>query len=358
VARFQIVSRVNKNPMKKIFLISISILFLFPMCQSQSSTMKIDKSIHQVGISIVQNGKTIHPKDGVVALEKATFDFILDFPDTMAVLVNASFNDDLYQLSSKGKQLATRIEFSKSHLMAVGLHNSERTIFISDEGSSPWFYEDDEINNFNKVEFINNHYRCTRTIHHLSNIDAPDDLKFENINDPIYMVFAPSIMDEYDSERIHFQGKTLKIEWAEDVSCETSLDDESDDISKNKETILYRGTLNGNLKIQLYMNVQEHPCGGNLKIINAMYKYDSQKKWLLLSATTDRKKENYCLVEDEFTGVLFLEKKDNSFNGKWLSPNATKQFRVELEKVEIDETTVEQLNEILFDDLLYNKNDC
>jgi len=106
------------------------------------------------------------------------------------------------------------------------------------------------------------------------------------------------------------------------------------------------------------MNVQEHPCGGNLKIINAMYKYDSQKKWLLLSATTDRKKENYCLVEDEFTGVLFLEKKDNSFNGKWLSPNATKQFRVELEKVEIDETTVEQLNEILFDDLLYNKNDC
>jgi len=166
VARFQIVSRVNKNPMKKIFLISISILFLFPMCQSQSSTMKIDKSIHQVGISIVQNGKIIHPKDGVVALEKATFDFILDFPDTMAVLVNASFNDDLYQLSSKGKQLATRIEFSKSHLMAVGLHNSERTIFISDEGSSPWFYEDDEINNFNKVELINNHYRCTRTMRH------------------------------------------------------------------------------------------------------------------------------------------------------------------------------------------------
>ena len=122
---------------------------------------------------------------------------------------------------------------------------------------------------------------------------------------------------------------------------------------------LYKGTLNGNIKIWLYLNEQEHPCGGEMTVLNAMYKYDNQDKWILLNVTVDKQKKNYCMVEDNFTGALFLEENENYFNGYWISPDTKKQFKVELEKQKPDKTsTIEQLNEILFDDLLYNKNDC
>lgn len=122
-------------------------------------------------------------------------------------------------------------------------------------------------------------------------------------------------------------------------------------------TTLYKGTLNGNISIQLYLNEQESPCGGNKTILNAMYKYENQEKWILLSVTSDLKKK-YCFVEDNFTGVIFLEESGTNLNGKWISPNTKKQFKVILEKVEANKSTIEKLNDILFDDLLYNKNDC
>lgn len=120
----------------------------------------------------------------------------------------------------------------------------------------------------------------------------------------------------------------------------------------------YKGTLNSTVKIQLYVNEQEHPCGGDLTLLNVMYKYEDQDKWILLYVTTDSQKMKYCMVEDNFSGVLFLEKKDTSFHGKWISPDTTKQFSVVLEKQILDKTTIEKLDEILFDELIYGKNDC
>ena len=124
------------------------------------------------------------------------------------------------------------------------------------------------------------------------------------------------------------------------------------------KSALYKGALNGTIKIWLYLNEQEHPCGGDLTILNVMYKYDTQEKWILLNVTTDSQKMKYCMVEDNFSGVLFLEKNDSSLNGKWISPDVTKQFEVVLEKQAIDKILIEKLDEILFDDLIYSKNDC
>ena len=122
--------------------------------------------------------------------------------------------------------------------------------------------------------------------------------------------------------------------------------------------ILYKGTLNGKTKISLYLNEQEHPCGGEMTLLNSMYKYDNHKKWLLLNITTDIKKKNYCMVEDNFTGALFLEKDGDYLKGNWVSPDTKQKYKVELKKVELNKTEIEQLDEILYDDLLYSKNDC
>ena len=141
-------------------------------------------------------------------------------------------------------------------------------------------------------------------------------------------------------------------------------DENADDTTEVLKTVLYKGTLNGTIKIALYLNEQEHPCGGNQTIINAMYKYDNQDQWILLDVTTDKQKKNYCMVEDGFSGVLFLQNNEASLFGNWISPDTKKQFEVELEnqfldtKYAKDDTIVEELDEILFDVLIYGKNDC
>ncbi len=144
----------------------------------------------------------------------------------------------------------------------------------------------------------------------------------------------------------------------ENCNFESNSENIKDKPSEILRTVLYSGTLNGTIAIRLYLNEQEHPCGGDLTILNAMYKYDTQEKWLLLSVTTDRQKEKYCLVEDDFSGVLFLEEKEDSFNGNWVSPDTKKKFQVELKKVALEKAAIEKLDDILFDDLLYGKNDC
>ncbi|SDH48948.1 hypothetical protein [Winogradskyella thalassocola] len=126
---------------------------------------------------------------------------------------------------------------------------------------------------------------------------------------------------------------------------------------------LYKGTLNSNIKISLYLKEQEYACGGST-FFYAMYKYENQDKWILLDVTTNREQNNYCMIERNFSGVLFLKETSTTLNGKWISPDTSKQFKVELKSEELDikfakdHTAVETLDEILFDDLLYNANDC
>ncbi|MEM5564713.1 hypothetical protein WNY78_06340 [Psychroserpens sp. AS72] len=148
----------------------------------------------------------------------------------------------------------------------------------------------------------------------------------------------------------------------ENDNCEISRMEFKMNTDKLKSA-LFKGTLNGTTKISLYLKEQESACGGST-FFYSMYKYDKQDKWILLDVTTDRQKKNYCMVEDNFSGALFLEYNDNQFNGFWISPSTKKQFKIILEdqlldiKFAKDHTIIENLNEILFDDLLYNKNDC
>lgn len=132
------------------------------------------------------------------------------------------------------------------------------------------------------------------------------------------------------------------------------------------KSYLYKGALNGNIKISLYLTAHENPCGGGMDApsYNAMYKYDNQEKWMLLNVNTDLYRTQFCMVEDWFTGTLFLTKNGYMLNGKWISPDTKKQFYVELEDqlldntLEFDKAVIQNLDVILFDDLLFYKNDC
>ncbi len=154
---------------------------------------------------------------------------------------------------------------------------------------------------------------------------------------------------------LEFVKKTANSDLNSDLNSEADSEVDSSELIR---TVLYKGTMNESIGISLYLKEQGNPCGGRLTMINGMYKYDTQEKWLLLEVSTDKQKEKYCLVEDNFTGVLFLEENGATFNGSWISPDTKKQFKVELNKTELDNETNSKLDEILFDDLIYNKYDC
>lgn len=165
-------------------------------------------------------------------------------------------------------------------------------------------------------------------------------------------VFKNSLNDQQSSKTVIATNE--KQETESNVSNNSIL----------KRRIILKGTINNTLKITMYINEQEHPCGGNSTVINAMYKYDEQGEWMLLNTTRDVKKQRYCMVEDNFTGVLFLEEHNNLFTGQWISPDTKKQYSIVLKNIcnasdlECDETVIEKLDETLFDDLIYSKNDC
>ena len=77
---------------------------------------------------------------------------------------------------------------------------------------------------------------------------------------------------------------------------------------------LYQGTINGELKISLYLKMQETGCPST--IVNAIYKYDNNKtnNWILLDVIFSENNNWYTLVEHYNTGVLLLKKEVSGFD--------------------------------------------
>ena len=61
------------------------------------------------------------------------------------------------------------------------------------------------------------------------------------------------------------------------------------------------------------------------------------------------------MVENNFSGVLFLEEIGNLINGHWISPNTKEQHKVELKKVTLERKAIEELEDT-YEKLYYNIN--
>ncbi len=156
----------------------------------------------------------------------------------------------------------------------------------------------------------------------------------------------------------HTSASQLNLDrWSTDHTIQMNLAKVALVSSQPVGASLYKGTLDTSTPIWIYLNEQEHPCGGDLTIMDAMYSYD-QKKWFLLDVTTNQEKSNYCLVEANFSGVYFLTVSKDKLSGTWISSDVKKQLNVVLQKTTLEDKANEKMQEILYDELLYNANDC
>ncbi|UHO37398.1 hypothetical protein H5J24_17015 [Chryseobacterium capnotolerans] len=71
---------------------------------------------------------------------------------------------------------------------------------------------------------------------------------------------------------------------------------------------LYKGTVNEKMPVTLFIQSVENGCGGD-PYYNAMYRYEKVSNWLQLSVT-EGVKQQFAMVEEGFTGLMILKKKE------------------------------------------------
>ncbi|MBJ2176455.1 hypothetical protein JBL43_19550 [Aureibaculum sp. A20] len=117
----------------------------------------------------------------------------------------------------------------------------------------------------------------------------------------------------------------------------------------------YKGTMNDSVSIVLYLRSTEHECSAEI-MYQGMYKYDGINNWLQVNITQNDKKQ-FVMVDYGFSGVLLLNKTAKGFSGVWISSDAKKKLKIELQKNEITKEETEKYEDI-YEEVNYSNNDC
>lgn len=124
-------------------------------------------------------------------------------------------------------------------------------------------------------------------------------------------------------------------------------------------TRLYQGRV-GERPVTLYLRSEPAPCGGDRRLITAIYRYDGVSKWLLLRATDDRK-GHLALVESGLatgvTGAMMLAGQGDGLKGKWISPDGERLLPVQLRERAPGPAERERLDDQL-ERTVHDNNDC
>lgn len=127
--------------------------------------------------------------------------------------------------------------------------------------------------------------------------------------------------------------------------------------SQTSVSNLYKGTVDGETPITVYIKTEENPCTADL-MFTSMYRYNKSNNWIQLNITQGKKKENeFVMVEHGFSGVLILQKNGNTFTGLWISPDTKKQLKVDLKEAAMTKKEIENFEKTM-EKVNYENNDC
>ena len=116
---------------------------------------------------------------------------------------------------------------------------------------------------------------------------------------------------------------------------------------------LYKGTVE---KMPITFFLVETISGCPKKYYSGIYQYDKLSNWLSLNSTNNQE-GHMILVEHHLTGILNLQKKKETLNGIWISPDGKRVLKVTLKEVLMKSSTKEAYLD-KYHDLEYQLNDC
>lgn len=130
-----------------------------------------------------------------------------------------------------------------------------------------------------------------------------------------------------------------------------------EDASETAQRV-YRGKV-GTRAVTLYLIDEASPCGGNHRLVRAMYRYDGVSNWLLLQATRDSR--HLSLVETVpgtgITGAMLLRANGERLDGRWLSPDGERLLPVALSTSRVSGAELTHYGDAL-ERVEHDHNDC
>lgn len=122
---------------------------------------------------------------------------------------------------------------------------------------------------------------------------------------------------------------------------------------------LYTGRV-GERAVTMYLKDEPAPCGGDLRLITAIYRYDGVSKWLELDANSDRK-GRLALVESNpgsgVSGAMMLVRDGDGLKGKWISPDGERVLPARFQPAPAPAKKRREMEETL-EKVHYDNNDC
>jgi hypothetical protein len=192
---------------KLLFTISILLAFIF------SFTVKpLKKEKPQFAINFYQEGQKIDILNNTVILKKKEFDIQFELNQPMGILVATSYNNETFERAQRGFTL-DQIPVFESTGMAEEENNKNKEVLMSNEGLSYWYYDNDKENRFNKIEKKEGKIIVTRSIRKIVEVENDITRKMEEIEKPIYMVFATYKYNKDFTKKFEYQRFYVKIEF-------------------------------------------------------------------------------------------------------------------------------------------------
>ncbi|MBN4052002.1 hypothetical protein JYT53_00715 [Cytophagaceae bacterium AH-315-L13] len=174
-----------------------------------TSGTSIEKDFH---VKIEQDGQIIEPINNKIILKRKEFSIVFEFSEPMGLLINGSFVKKTYKLASKNKP-KTRLPGFQNTGMAEGLLNPDKEIFVSNDSPNYWFYDDNEKNRFNEIITIGDKIICKRIIQNLYDIGTKTNIKVEDVDKPLYLVFISYKRGDKVTDQIEIKREFVKIKW-------------------------------------------------------------------------------------------------------------------------------------------------
>jgi hypothetical protein len=189
-------------------LIITSLLFFISSSFILKNVAK--KEDEHFAFKIMQDEKEIPIIDHSVTINSKEFELLFEFNQPMSVCVQASFNSINYDLILANTPLE-KIPVFDATGMAEGLYNTEKSMFLSEEGFNYWYFDNKNENRFNKIEQNKNTLFCTRTIDNLYDVEKDKKIKLKSNKSTLYLIFINYKYNKDFTEKNEIQRDYLKI---------------------------------------------------------------------------------------------------------------------------------------------------
>lgn len=163
----------------------------------------------QVGIKIIQDGKTYVPGKNEIQLQRKPFVIEVTLQNTPGVFVKADFKDNMYRL--KDDEPVPDLQKLFSETMTEENYNKDKEMAISTEGWSNWSYQPKEKwSSFdNEVKIVNDHTVTGRRTVQQFYTDDRQTIKVQDIKTPLYLFFLTTTNDM----KSELKRQKIKISW-------------------------------------------------------------------------------------------------------------------------------------------------